>query len=130
VINRFRGDESLLTPAIEEIERRTGLPVLGVIPWITDLGLAEEDAVALERPEPAAAQAATVDIAVVRLPRIANFDDFDPLVREPGVPVRYVDDPARLGTPDLVVIPGTKATIADLAWLRARVRGGAPCLRR
>ncbi|MXZ63224.1 MAG: cobyric acid synthase, partial [Chloroflexi bacterium] len=120
VINRFRGDPSLLGPAIEEIEERTGVPVLGVIPWIDDIGVAEEDAVALERPEGGARddEAGEVDVAVVRLPRIANFDDFDPLAREPGVRVRWVRHADDLGAPDLAVLPGTKSTVTDLAWLR------------
>ena len=122
VINRFRGDPSLLAPAIEELERRTGVPVMGVVPWIDDLRLAQEDAVALERPARSTGGGATdgeVDIAVIRLPRIANFDDFDPLEAEPGVRLRYVERPEALGRPDLLVIPGTKATIADLEWMRA-----------
>ena len=127
VINRFRGDPSLLGPAIEVIEDRTGVPVLGVIPWIDDIGVAEEDAVALERPEVGADadDTAEVDVAVVRLPRIANFDDFDPLVREPGVRVRWVRDASEFGRPDLAVLPGTKATVADLAWLREQGLDGA-----
>mgnify|MGYP000870980496 CR=1 FL=1 len=119
VINRFRGDPSLLAPAIEDLEARTGVPVLGVIPWLDGLDVAQEDAVVLERPEgaPAAVDAA-VDIAVIRLPRIANFDDFDPLAAEPGVRLRYVARPEDLGRPQLIVLPGTKATIADLDMLR------------
>ena len=126
VINRFRGDEALLAPAIADVEARTGVPVLGVIPWLDDLDVAQEDAVALERRAPAAfapgASAAppSVDIAVVRLPHIANFDDFDPLAREPGVRLRYVERARDLEGAALTVLPGTKATIADLAWLRAR----------
>ncbi len=122
IINRFRGDPSLLGPAIEELEERTGVPVLGVIPWIHDVGVAEEDAVALERPAtpPAGDKQPEVDIAVVQLPRIANFDDFDPLAREPGVRMRYVRSAEDFGRPDLAVLPGTKATAADLAWLRER----------
>ena len=143
VINRFRGDASLLTPAIEDLERRTGVPVLGVIPWLPDLRVAQEDAVALERAEDApgapraAAEAGEVDIAIARLPRIANFDDFDPLAAEPGVRVRYVARAQDLGTPSLIILPGTKATIADLDALRtsgladaivARARAGTPVL--
>ena len=123
VINRFRGDPSLLAPAIEDLEARTGVPVLGVVPWLDRLRVAQEDAVALERPEsPAAIEGqrdGIVDIAVVRLPRISNFDDFDPLATEQGVRVRYVEACDELGAPELVVLPGTKATVADLEWLRA-----------
>ena len=125
VINRFRGDPSLLTPAIEDLERRTGVPVLGVVPWLDDLRIAQEDAVALERPEtlrPAsdgrADAEAEVDIVVLRLPRIANFDDFDPFIDEPGVRLRYVSRVEDLGYPQLVILPGTKATVADLEALR------------
>lgn len=130
LINRFRGDPSLLDPALIDLEQRTGVPVLGVIPWIDDLGLAEEDGVALERPLSVPAPAAStdadpdLDLVVCRLPRIANFDDFDPLTREPGVRLRYIDDPAQLGKPaqaarpDCLIIPGTKATIADLQFLQ------------
>ncbi len=121
VINRFRGDPSLLAPAIEDLEARTGVPVLGVVPWLDDLRIAQEDAVVLERAEAAAASddPATVDIAVVRLPRIANFDDFDPLAAEAGVRLRYVTRPEDLGSPTLIILPGTKATVADLEAIRA-----------
>jgi adenosylcobyric acid synthase len=123
VINRFRGDPSLLAPAIAELEARTGVPVLGVVPWLDSLRVAQEDAVALERRDERASArldgGSALDIAVVHLPRIANFDDFDPLADEPGVRVRYVSRPEQLGTPQLIVLPGTKATIADLDWLRA-----------
>jgi adenosylcobyric acid synthase len=143
VINRFRGDASLLTPAIEDLEQRTGVPVLGVIPWLPDLRVAQEDAVVLERAEDArgatreASEPGDVDIAIARLPRIANFDDFDPLAAEPGVRVRYVARAEDLGAPSLIILPGTKATIADLAALRAsglaaaieaRARAGTPVL--
>ena len=117
VINRFRGDPVLLDPAIREIEERTGVPVLGVIPWIDRLDVAEEDAVALERGTSATPAGGAFEVAVLRLPRIANFDDFDPLATEPGVRVRYVERANDLGSPGLVIIPGTKATIADLEWL-------------
>ena len=125
VINRFRGDPSLLTPAIEELERRTGVPVLGVVPWLDGLRIAQEDAVALERPEAPqstsdrrAEDESEVDIVVLRLPRIANFDDFDPFIDEPGVRLRYVSRVEDLGRPRLVILPGTKATVADLEALR------------
>ncbi len=121
VINRFRGDPSLLAPAVEVVEARGGVPVVGIVPWIDDLDVAEEDAVALERRELAQHGAgAEVDVAVLRFPRIANFDDIDPLLREPGVRVRWVESADDLGLPHLVVLPGTRATIADLRWLRSR----------
>lgn len=117
VINRFRGDLSLLQNGLDFIARRTGVPVLGVIPYIRDLQIAEEDAVAIEggwsdRP-------AVLDIAVIGFSRISNFDDFDPLRAEPGVGVRLVRTAADLGRPDLVILPGTKATVADLEQMRA-----------
>ena len=117
VVNKFRGDVSLLQPGLEFLARRTGVPVVGVIPFLRDLHVAEEDSVALEAGWGGRAQA-LLDVAVVHLPRIANFDDFDALRREPAVSVRTVSEPAGLGWPDLIVLPGTKATIADLAYLR------------
>ena len=125
LINRFRGDPRLLDPALVDIEERTGVPVLGVVPWIRDLAIAEEDAVALERGGGAGSgetevDVAMIDIAVIHHPRIANFDEFAALGREPGVGVRYVESASGLGSPDLIVLPGTKATIADLAVLRER----------
>jgi adenosylcobyric acid synthase len=121
VINRFRGDVALFQSGVEFLQRRTGKPVLGIIPYFHDIYVSDEDAVALERPEVHAGAGTTtaVDIAIIHLPRIANFDEFAPLGREPGVRVRYIDRAAAFGRPDLVIIPGTKATIADLAWLRA-----------
>jgi len=126
IINKFRGDISLFEDGIQIIEERSGVPVLGVLPYLHDLFIPEEDAVALEAPDPIQPlRDASVDIAVIHLPRIANFDDFDPLVAEPGVRVRYVDSPERLGNPDAIIIPGTKSTVGDLQWLRARGLGDA-----
>jgi adenosylcobyric acid synthase len=119
VLNRFRGDPDLLQPAIADLERRTAIPTLGVVPWIEGVSLADEDAVALERRSPSSNVTGDLDIAVIQFPRIANFDDFDPLAAEVGVRVRYVNSRAELGMPDLIVLPGTRATVADLAWLRA-----------
>ena len=120
VINKFRGDLSLLTPGLTWLEDRTGIPVAGVVPYYHDIHIAEEDSVSLERRR--AMKARTdylIDIAVMGLPHISNFDDFDALEREPGVRLRYVEADDFLGTPDMVIIPGTKSTAADLAWLRA-----------
>jgi adenosylcobyric acid synthase len=117
VINRFRGDPALLRPGIAAIEARTGVPVLGVVPWL-DLRLPEEDSVALGRkgtgPRPGALR-----IGVVRLPRIANYTDFDPLEREPEVELAYLADPQEVAGCDLLILPGTKSTISDLEFLRA-----------
>ena len=121
VINKFRGDPSLLDSGLENLKQRTGISSAGVLPFFTDVTLPEEDSVGLENPEGARPESeAPLDIAVIRLPRIANFDDFDPLRREPGVCLRYVDSPGRMGCPDLIVIPGSKATVADLKWMRQR----------
>jgi adenosylcobyric acid synthase len=121
VINKFRGDPALLAPGLDELHGRTGIRTLGVVPWLTDVALDAEDSLALDglRPRPAAGDAeTTVDVAVIRFPRLSNFTDFDALALEPGVEVRYVTRPGALGSPDLVVLPGSKATVADLDWLR------------
>jgi adenosylcobyric acid synthase len=119
VVNKFRGDPDLFDDGIGILQDRGNIPVLGVIPYLPALALPEEDAVALDASGPRA-ETATIDIAVIRLPHIANFDDFDPLVAEKGVGLRYVEAPASLGRPHAVILPGTKSTIADLAWLRAQ----------
>ena len=117
-INKFRGDPTILAPGLEMLRERTGVPVLGVLPYLRDLDLPEEDSLGLDGSHPASG-ASTIDVAVVRLPRIANFDDFAPLAAEPGVRVRYVERASELGRPDLLILPGTKTTVADLDWLRA-----------
>lgn len=115
LINKFRGDESLLRPGLAMLEERTGLPVLGVIPYIR-ADLDEEDSLApmLEQKR----KRRDLDIAVIRLPHISNFTDFAPLELHPQLGVRYVERPEELDTPDLVIVPGTKSTMADLLWLR------------
>jgi adenosylcobyric acid synthase len=119
ILNKFRGDASLLTPAIEDLERLTGIPTAGIVPWFPRHEIPEEDSVALEtRPSDNNAAWAGIDVAVVRFPRIANFDDLDPFRAEPDVRVRWVERADEWGDPDLVVLPGTKSTIADLDWLR------------
>lgn len=119
IVNKFRGDQGLFADGVRILEERGGVPVLGVVPYLSDLALPEEDAVALDtgvRHD----RASVRDIAVIRLPHIANFDDFDPLRRESGVRLRYVDSAAALGKPSAVILPGTKSTLADLMWLRER----------
>jgi adenosylcobyric acid synthase len=121
VINKLRGDPALLLDGCSQLRERTGVPTLGVLPWIDDVGIDAEDSLSLRRAGAAgAALADELDVAVIRLPRISNFTDLDPLRVEPGVSVRFVTDAAALGTPDLIVVPGTKATVADLTWLRER----------
>ena len=126
LVNKFRGDATLFEDGVRILEQRGGVPVVGVIPYLHGLDIPEEDAVALEEasdempmPDEAGARAADdVDIAVIHLPRIANFDDFDPLAAEPGVRLRYVAAPSDLGRPRAIILPGTKSTSGDLDWLR------------
>lgn len=115
IINKFRGDVRLLEPGLRMLEAKTGIPVLGVVPyghWDID----DEDSLSprlncgtVSRP---------VDIAVVRLPKISNFTDFSPLESHPALGVRYVTDVSQLGRPDFLILPGTKSTMDDLRWLR------------
>ena len=124
VINKFRGHRELLAPALTQIEALTGRPVLGVVPYLNGIWIDAEDAVAAERPyaaQPptgAAGAGEVLRVAVIRLPRISNFTDIDALALEPGVAVRFVSTPAETADADLVVVPGTRATVADLEWLR------------
>ncbi|WP_448514621.1 cobyric acid synthase [Parathermosynechococcus lividus] len=115
VINKFRGQRSLLESGLKWLEETTGVPVLGVIPWL-DLHHPAEDSLDLLDPRPQ--RAADLQIAVVRLPRIANFTDVDPLLAEPTVSLRFCSPSDPLGNPDAVIVPGTKTTIADLQVLR------------
>ncbi|MGE3537156.1 MAG: cobyric acid synthase [Candidatus Tectimicrobiota bacterium] len=119
VVNKFRGDASLFDEGVRLLEERSSVPVLGVLPFLSDLYIPEEDAADLAIPQlPASSSPALLDIAVLRLPHIANFDDFAPLASEMGVRVRYVSSLTTLGTPRAIIIPGTKSTMHDLAWLR------------
>lgn len=116
IINKFRGDLSLLKPGIEFIEQRTSLPILGVIPWLK-LDLPEEDSVALQRKRKVP-QGEALRIGVVRLKRLSNYTDFDPLEREPGVDLVYLERAGDFTDLDLLILPGTKNTLDDLAELR------------
>ncbi|MFI7702308.1 cobyric acid synthase [Nonomuraea sp. NPDC049480] len=123
VVNKFRGAKELLEPGLDMLRRLTGRTVYGVLPWLDGLWLDVEDSLALDgRQVPARAPHGrqTLRVAVVRLPRISNFTDLDALAAEPGVVVRFVTDPAELGDADLVVLPGSRATVSDLDWLRTR----------
>lgn len=118
IINKFRGDLSLLQPGLDWLEERTGIPVLGVLPYIRDIQIEAEDSVVLDSLRHGKREKSELDIAVIRYPRISNFTDFDALSREPDVNVRYVTSPEELGSPDAVILPGTKDTIGDLNFVR------------
>ncbi|EFM12254.1 cobyric acid synthase CobQ [Paenibacillus curdlanolyticus YK9] len=123
VINKFRGDISLLQPGLDWLEERTGIPVLGVIPHLPRLDIEAEDSVVLERSQRsddtgADAEGKELDVAVIRLPRISNFTDFDPLSAEPDVALRYVEGADQLQQPDIMILPGSKNTLDDLSFLR------------
>ena len=122
VINRFRGDASLLDPAFGQMFEHTGKPVLGTVPYIHALGLPEEDSVSFKegfRPEADKfPDGECVDVVVLDLPRISNFNDIDPLYAEPDVRVRVATDARDVGTPDAVIIPGSKSTVGDMKALR------------
>ena len=115
IINKFRGDVDILKPGLDMLEELTHVPVLGVVPMM-DVDLDDEDSLSdqLRR----TGGDAPLDVAVVRLPRISNFTDFNALGRHPAVGLRYVSNPFELGRPDLVVLPGTKSTLHDLDWLK------------
>jgi len=119
IINKFRGDIKLLMPGLEMLSSMTGgCPVVGVVPWLKDLAVAQEDSVWLEERAPGG-EPGGVDIVVIKLPRISNYDDFDPLAMEEGVSLRFVERPEDFGRPAAVILPGSKTTLKDLAWLRA-----------
>jgi adenosylcobyric acid synthase len=128
VINKFRGDELLLRPGITAMEERLGLPCIGVVPFLQDLGLDEEDGVALEDRSSAAHQwknletgsARALRIGVIALPHMANFTDFNALALEPSVSLGYLEQPAEMAAADLLILPGTKQTLDDLCWLEHR----------
>ncbi|PVZ87843.1 cobyric acid synthase CobQ [Serratia sp. S1B] len=118
VINKFRGDIRLLQSGLEQIEALTGVPVLGVVPWMS-LDLEDEDGVALQNSRYASTVAEQVlDIMVIQLPHIANFTDFNALSAQPDVQLRYVSHPAQLAGADLIILPGSKNTLGDLQWLQ------------
>ena len=130
VINKFRGAPELLDSGLTMLRQLTGRPVYGVLPWQEGLWLDAEDSLSLSTrafpptPAPAHDYSTTVDrylrVAIVGLPRISNFTDVDALAAEPGVLVRFTTSPADLADADLVVLPGSRATVSDLAWLRDR----------
>lgn len=123
VINKFRGQLSILQPGIDWLEKRIGIPVLGVLPWIEEIFPAEDSLDLLERR--GQKKQADLTISVLRLPRISNFTDFDPLESESSVKLKYVNLKEELGYPDALIIPGSKTTISDLLALEKSGMGGA-----
>ncbi|HZC19024.1 MAG TPA: cobyric acid synthase, partial [Rubrobacteraceae bacterium] len=122
LVNKFRGDAAVLAPGLERMSDLTGRPFFGTLPYVWGLGLDGEDSLALDAPRgslPMLGQD-VLNVAVVRLPWTSNFTDLDALSYEPGVAVRFTESPQEILTSDLAVIPGTKATVADLEWLRSR----------
>ncbi|MRR58433.1 MAG: cobyric acid synthase, partial [Deltaproteobacteria bacterium] len=122
IINKFRGDPSLLTSGIEFLEKKIDAPVLGVVPYFRHFRIPEEDSVALEKRRNEARGAkneeGTIRIGVIRFPRISNYTDFDPLETEPDVVLRYLEDSGELEGLDVLILPGSKSTISDLQFLR------------
>ena len=134
IVNKFRGDIELLRPGLAQLEELTGLPVLGVVPYIR-AELDDEDSLAPRLTRKQTDRA--LRLAVIRLPHIANFTDFTPLEEHPSMGVYYVNRPAELGSPDMILLPGTKNTMDDLGWLRScgladavlrAAKGGTPIL--
>ncbi|MBQ9045865.1 MAG: cobyric acid synthase [Oscillospiraceae bacterium] len=114
VINKFRGDPALLDSGLRQLETLTGVPVLGVVPYL-HVDIDDEDSLSPRLRQDRASRA--LDVAVVRLPHISNFTDFSPLEDHPAIGERYVSDVEKLGTPDLLILPGSKSTMQDLRWL-------------
>ncbi len=125
IFNKFRGDLSILEPGLEIVEERTGKPVLGVIPYVRGLNLAAEDGVVLEEMEKNSRKSVKshgdtdeqINIIVINLPHISNFTDFDALKEEPDVNLEYIRSPEEIGSPDAIIIPGSKNSVADLLYL-------------
>ena len=120
VLNKFRGDAALLAPAPQILQERTGVPTVACIPMQFQHGLPEEDGVFDDRGSAGAGQAVHTTIAIVAYPRISNLDEFQPLLQVPGVRVVWARTPAQLAGADWVILPGSKATAADLAWMRSQ----------
>lgn len=115
IINKFRGDKTILDPGIEMLEEKAGIPVVGVAPY---MHIQVEDEDSLTERFDRKTEVAAVDIAVIRLPRISNFTDFNPFESIDGVSLRYVESAAQLKDPDMIILPGTKSTMDDLRYLR------------
>jgi adenosylcobyric acid synthase len=127
IVNKFRGDKVVLAPGLETLSELTGRPFFGTLPYVRGLWLDGEDSLALDAPRDLSPPRGrnVLRVAVVCVPRISNFTDFDALSHEPGVAVSFTESSQEVLASDLAIIPGTKATVADLAWLRTRGLDGA-----
>ncbi|HWF93125.1 MAG TPA: cobyric acid synthase [Terriglobales bacterium] len=128
IINKFRGDKTLLQSGVEMIERRLGLPCVGIVPYLHNLNLEEEDSVAMaERPTPlkawnaseAGSSCRTLRVGVIAFPHLSNFTDFDALAAEPSVTLAFLRNPRDVALADVLILPGTKQTLDDLDWLES-----------
>lgn len=121
IINKFRGDKSILDPGVKMLEEMTGLPVVGVVPYFRDIPIEEEDGqygLAGGRNQPVGPN--PIETAIIKLPYLANVTDYLSLEQDPRFHVRYVERPSDLGAPDIVILPGTRKTTHDLSWLRTQ----------
>lgn len=116
VINKFRGDVNILKPGIEQLETLIGIKCIGVIPYVEDLKIPSEDSISLEDHK----SSGELEVKVIRLPRISNFNDYEILSWEPAINVSYISEPEQLRNADVIIIPGTKNTVKDLEWLRKK----------
>lgn len=125
LVNKFRGDPALLAPGLDQLRGLTGRPTYGVIPYLDELWMDTEDSLSVQAgrtlgaPVPAVGRAG-LRVGAIRLPRISNSTDVEALACEPGVEVHWITEPAELADVDVVVLPGSKATVSDLDWLRSR----------
>ena len=125
IINKFRGDKALLDPGIEFLQNRTGKQVVGVVPYFS-LNLPDEDSVSLEARYGGSEEGSgNVKVAVMKLPRVSNFTDFDPFKGDSNVDLRFITTPEELSGADLLILPGTKSTLSDLFWMKTRGFGPA-----
>jgi len=127
IVNKFRGDPDLLTPGLRQFEDMVHKPILGVIPYCRDLFVDEEDAIPTEAYPSAQNASGNLDAAVIWYPRISNFTDVSPLAADPSVTLRYVSNPAQLGNPDLIILPGSKNTLDDVDFLKRQGLTEAIC---
>ncbi|WP_367566069.1 cobyric acid synthase [Lacrimispora sp.] len=126
IVNKFRGDKTILDPGLQMIEERLHIPVTGVVPYM-DVDLEDEDSLGDHLAGKERTERAAVEIAVIRLPRISNFTDFQVFSILPEVHLRYVDRVSELGKPDMVILPGSKNTVQDLLWMRQNGLEAAIC---